>query len=108
MKAAELERDGYRLVQICSSIVADRYEVLYSFDKNYEFLNFRVLVPQNDPVLPSITGSYLAAFSYENEMKELFRIKMTDLKLDYNGHFLRAKTRFDFAPKQPAAPAPAL
>ena len=107
-KAAELERGGYRLVQMCATIAGDNLEVLYSFDKNYEFLNFRVLVPRNDLTIPSITESYLGAFGYENEMKELFRLNVTGLKLDYNGHFLRSKLRFEFAeaPK-PAASTPA-
>ena len=108
-RTAALDRDGYRLVQVCCSIVGEEFEVMYSFDKDYRFLNLRVLAQRDDPTLPSITGTFFGAFTYENEMKELFGLNFTDLKLDYKGNFLRAKTKFEFAPQtpKPAAPTPA-
>ena len=109
--AAELVKDGYRLVQMMGTPRKDDIEVMVSFDKGWELKNFRIQVPRNDLTLPSITGSTLAAFSYENEMQDLFGIKVSDLAIDYGGNFLRTKKihpladMFDPAAEKKAAAA---
>ena len=89
--AAALCKDGYRLVQMMGTPRKDTVEVMLSFDKNYELKNFRIQVPRSDLTLPSITGSTLGAFSYENELMDLFGFEITDLAINYGGNFLRAK-----------------
>ena len=37
--------------------------------------------------LRDITGSYGAAFIYENELQDLFGVKVEGLNLDFKGHF---------------------
>ena len=86
-KASQLYKEGHRLVQICCTTGAETLELTYSFDKEYSFSNLRVILPRNDAVLPSISGSYLTAFTYENELQDLFGIKVTDLAINYNGKF---------------------
>jgi ech hydrogenase subunit D len=103
-KAAELAKEGYRLVQICCT-TTDVFTITYSFDKEYSFLNVRVTIPRENPSIPSITESYLAGFTYENELHDLFGIKVEGLKLDFNGHFykLSQKTPFASAPATPVS-----
>ena len=47
-------------------------ELTYSFDKDLELYNYRVILPE-DGEIESITDSYFAAFVYENEIKRSFR-----------------------------------
>lgn len=89
--ASQLAREGFRLVQMMGTPREDHIEVMVSFDRDYALRNFRVQVPRDDLTLPSITKPFLAAFTYENELQDLFGIKVTDLALDYEGNFLRAR-----------------
>jgi ech hydrogenase subunit D len=86
-KASQLYKEGHRLVQICCTTGEADLTITYSFDKEYAFSNLRVTISKSDAVLPSITGSYLTAFTYENELQDLFGIKVTDLAINYNGKF---------------------
>jgi ech hydrogenase subunit D len=89
--AKELCASGYRLVQMMGTPREEAIEVLVSFDKGYELKNFRVTVPRSDLKLPSITGATLAAFSYENELQDLFGFEVEGLAINYGGNFLRTK-----------------
>ena len=95
-KATEFQKQGYRLVQLCCTAGADALEITYSFDKEYALMNLRVMLPKNDAVLPSITGAYLAAFTYENELQDLFGITVTDMALNFNGNFYRLAQKTPF------------
>lgn len=95
-KAAALAKDGYRLVQICCTVAGETLEVTYSFDKAYALENYRVTLPKSDPAVPSITGVYLAAFTYENELQDLFGVKVSDMALNFNGNFYRLSQKTPF------------
>ncbi len=96
-QVAQLKKDGYRLGQICATTLAENFEITYCFDKDYKMVSLRLMVPRADAVVPSITGEYFAAFTYENELQDLFGMKVTDLKLDFGGKFyqLAKKTPFN-------------
>ncbi len=96
-KVAELRKDGYRMVQICATTMPENFEISYSFDKNGKFISLRLMVPRSDAVIPSITGEYFGAFSYENELQDLFGLKVTDLKLNFNGNFYQLAKKTPFA-----------
>lgn len=104
-KARELSGQGYRLVQMMGTARKDDIEILVSFDKAYDLKNYRMLVPRSDLTLPSITGSILGALSYENELQDLFGIKVTDLAIDYEGKFLRTKITHPMSEMAPPPPA---
>ena len=72
--ARTLKAEGYRMVQICATKIPEAFELTYSFDKDHELYQ-------------SITDSYFAAFVYENEMKDLFGIKINHIALDFQGGF---------------------
>ncbi|MBN8219019.1 MAG: NADH-quinone oxidoreductase subunit C [Spirochaetes bacterium] len=92
--AAAKRAGGWRLVQISCTSLADAFELTYSFDKDYALQNARVIQPREGAPLPSITASYLAGFTYENELQDLFGVRLSGLALDFKGQFyrLRAKT----------------
>jgi len=91
-KVQEMREDGYRLVQIGCTPLAE-FQLDYSFDREGKFVDLRFTIPREDPELPSITGIYLCAFTYENELHDLFGINVTDIAVDYGGNFYRIKAK---------------
>ncbi|UAL07477.1 MAG: NADH-quinone oxidoreductase subunit C [Candidatus Methanogranum gryphiswaldense] len=91
-KAKELADNGYRVVQICATSKDGKTEILYSFDKDFQMINYKVYVP-DDMTVPSISGSFWPAFIFENEMHDLFGIEFTDLVLDYKGNFFKLSSK---------------
>lgn len=90
-----LARDGYRLVQIgCTKL--DAFQMDYSFDKDLKLLNLRVLVPVDKAEIPSISGVYWSAFTYENEIHDLFGVEIKNLNINYGGNFYRIKLKTPF------------
>lgn len=106
-KAAEFARSGARLVCITCTSLAEAFEVTYTFDKEYKPSHVRITVPRNDPTIPSITPSYFAAFTYENELQDLFGMKVEGLALDFKGNFYRKAAQAPFA-EPPAGPKKAV
>jgi len=91
-----LFEEGWRLVQMgCTKL--DRFQVDYTFDKEYRFFNLRVMLPEGDAVLPSITPSYACAFAYENEIRDLFGVEFTGIGIDYGGNFYRVGVKAPFS-----------
>ncbi len=97
-RVQRLRGEGYRLVHIaCTRLVADQ-EVSYCFDKDgqsldspdaaalHGMLTVRVRLPIHDPELPSISPFYWSAFLYENEMHDLFGVKVNGMAVDFQGH----------------------
>lgn len=81
--------DGWRLVQICATPMPDAFELSYSFTAPNRIEHMRLIIPRSSPKAPSITPVYSGAFTYENEMHDLFGIEFDGLKLFYNGAFIK-------------------
>ncbi len=94
-KADKMSKDGFRLVQI-SCTLTDSFEITYSFDKDYNLVNLRLMIAKNNPVIPSITGIYLCAFTYENELQDLFGLTVKDMQLNFNGNFYQTSIKTPF------------
>lgn len=105
--AAEKAKNGYRLIYVCAT-PGDPLEITYSFGRDREIAGCRIHVPRGpqQPVVPSITGSYFAALTYENELQDLFGIRVDGLALDFKGTFYRlaVKTPYAAAPGQRGSP----
>lgn len=97
-KARNMKAEGYRLLQICATKVSEGFEILYSFDKEHELTNIRVTIPEEEEI-QSITGEYWGAFIYENEMHDLFGIKIVNNELDYGGNFFKVAEPTPWNPK---------
>jgi ech hydrogenase subunit D len=102
-KVEEFRDGGYRLVQINCSKVGDVYEINYSFDKDYVFKNLRITVIA-DTEIPSISGMYWGAFIYENEMHDLFGIRVKGMNIDFKGHLFTTAVKFPFSIAPPSTP----
>ncbi len=82
------QRNGYRLVQICATAYEGYNEVIYSVAIGYKFENYRIIVPIETEI-NTISDFYPSAMLYENEMKELFGLKVKSIITDYNNKFYR-------------------
>ncbi len=105
-RAAQLAKDGWRLVHVACTTLADSLELTYAFDRAYKLVNYRCQVPKSDPVVPSISATYLAAFAYENELQDLFGMRVEGLVLDFKGKFYRKRHEAPFNPPAACAAAP--
>lgn len=91
----KLKNEDYRIVQICAVRTHDGYELTYSFAREYEMTNLRLVILEDEEVM-SISNIYSPAFLYENEISELFGVKIQMINVDYKGNLYRiaAKTPF--------------
>jgi len=100
---ASLRSSGYRLVQICSTTLAERYEMNYSFDKDLKFRNLRFTVLPGESV-PSIGLIYGNAFLYENEIHDLFGITIENMTTDFHGTLYKTRIPAPFSVQVPESP----
>ncbi len=98
-RAEELIKAGYRFSQACAAYIDDKFELSYSFSNydNYDLLNLRVVI-DTDTEVKSITTVVPAAVFYENEMHELFGVKIVDIALDYKDKLYRIKQECPLGP----------
>lgn len=78
-----MNKDGYRLAQACVA-GKDKFEILYSFEKDNELVNLRLRIGEDDTI-ESVTGIYPYAYLYENEMKDLFGVRIQHINVDFKG-----------------------
>ena len=98
LKEAQILKDeGYRIVQICANKV-NGFELSYSFDKEHNLKTLRLNIAEEDEVM-SISNIFFPAFLYENEMKDLFGIKITNLVLDFNGNLYKLAQKTPWNPQ---------
>ena len=89
-RVIELKHEGLRLAQACAAYAQGKLELSYSFanDETYELTTLRVIADVDEEV-PSITEIIPAAVFYENEMKEMFDVRIQQLSLDYDKKLYR-------------------
>jgi ech hydrogenase subunit D len=75
-----------RLIAVSASS-KENTEISYSFDFDGQQEVVRVIV--KDEEVPSITQIYPYAFLYENEIKELFGVKIKNISVDFNGNLYK-------------------
>lgn len=93
------KNQGCRLVQICATKIPEGFELSYSFAVFEKFLTLRLHIAE-DVVIPSITTIFAPAFLYENEMKDLFGVKIEHISVDYGGNFYRTSIKTPFNPQK--------
>ena len=94
-QALQMKHDGDRLVQIGSTRTKEGYELNYSFGKEYDLVNLRLEVAE-DAEVTSISNIYEPAFLYENEIVDLFGVKIKLITLDYKGNLYRIEKEAPF------------
>jgi ech hydrogenase subunit D len=96
-KAQKLKDEGYRLVQICATKV-NGFELSYSFDKDMDMTTLRMTIGEDVEIM-SISNIFFPAFLYENEMKDLFGVKINNIVLDFNGNLYKVAQKTPMNPK---------
>lgn len=94
----EMKENGYRLVQMCATKTEDGFELSYSFALEETFVTLRMQIAE-DTVVPSISAIFAPAFLYENEMADLFGVKIEHISIDYKGTLYRTGIKTPFNPQ---------
>lgn len=81
-------RSGYRLVQICATSVDGGAELIYSVALDYKLENYKIFVEENEEI-NSISDIFPSAALFENEISELFGVKIDSINMDFHGKFYR-------------------
>jgi ech hydrogenase subunit D len=91
----EKQRAGYRLAQICATAFEGYNELIYSVALDYKFENYKIIVPI-DTEITTISDYFPSAMLYENEMKELFGVKIKSINPDYQDKLYRIAVKTPF------------
>ncbi len=100
-KVGALLLRGYRFITITVVDKGEAFDIYYHFDLDYQMATCHLELAKGTP-LPSISGICFAAVIVENEIQDLFGIKVQDLAIDYEKHFILAPD----APAQPFCRVP--
>jgi ech hydrogenase subunit D len=103
-RVAGLKAEGWRLVSISAARLAGGIELLYSFDRDYRLLNLKVELPLESPRVVSVSTHYWCAFFYENELHDLFGIKVEGMAVDFKGNLYRTSVKYPFGSTKPPQP----
>lgn len=87
--------ENYRLAQICSTAFEGYNEVIYSVTKEYLMENYKIELPVDEEI-KSFSDIFPSANLYENEIKELWGVKVVDMALDYQDKFYRISRETPF------------
>jgi ech hydrogenase subunit D len=101
-----LREQYYRLVQISTTRLHDRVELTYSFDRQNQLVNLRLTLPALDPCVQSISSIYGCSVLYENELHDLFNVRVEGMALDFGGNFYKTAVKFPFGTVKPPAAKP--
>lgn len=83
---------GAKFVTAVCNDLGDNLEVTYFFssDRGTKMTGLRYSVGKSEEV-QSLSGTSLSTLLIENEMQELFGLKIKGLAIDYGGHLLLAQ-----------------
>ena len=87
--------DGWRLSQICSVAFEGYNEVTYSVNLEYTMENYKIKLPIEEEI-KSFSDIFPAAMLYENEIKELWGVKVVGISIDYQNRFYRINEETPF------------
>ena len=84
---ADMRQNNARLIQICCT-KTDGFELTYSFDVNHSWSHIRLNIEETQEI-ESVSELFGPAFMYENEIKELFGVRINNIAPDFNGEFYK-------------------
>ncbi len=94
-ESQKLKFDGYHLMQQCATRIPDAFELIYTFGKDLEVKQLKIALPEDNEI-SSITSIFPCAFIYENEMHDLFGVKIKMINIDYEGKLYRTAIETPF------------
>ena len=95
--ARQRKQGGWQLTQI-SATAKDIYDLLYTFERDYDMVNLRVELAQGDWI-ESVTSVYSYAYLYENEIHSLFGIDIRGMNVDFEDKLYRTGVKAPFGIK---------
>lgn len=95
-KVKEIQVAGFGIMQICATKIGENYELLYSFNRDYDVKHVKTTIETRTHI-PSITDIFPAAYLYENEIHDLFGIAVDGINHDYKGGLYRTAVEAPFA-----------
>ena len=94
-ESQKLKFAGFHLIQQCATRIPDAYVLIYSFGRNLEMRNLKIILPE-DHEISSITSIFPCAFIYENEMHDLFGVQIKMINIDFEGKLYRTAIETPF------------
>jgi len=85
-QARSFKDQGMRFMTLTCLHREDGFEVLAHYDHDLTLHTVRLHVP-NGETLPTLTAVYSCAFLPENEVQDMFGLKVEGLDIDYSGKF---------------------
>jgi ech hydrogenase subunit D len=82
-----LRAKEWRIVQVLCVSNAEGYELSYSFGLGLRMKSLRLRSRPEEEV-PSVTALYPGAFLYENEIRDLFGVRIERIRADWEGNVL--------------------
>ena len=82
-------------MQICATAFEGYNELIYSVALDYTFENYKIIVPIEREI-STISDFFPSAMLYENEMKELFGVKINSINPDFENKFYRIAKKTPF------------
>lgn len=97
----EMKNKKLRLCAISAAWVQGKYELSYSFadDDTLELKTLRIVIDRETEI-PSITDFYPCASFYENEMAEMFGVKVRFINGDLHNKLYRINVETPMLPKE--------
>ena len=86
----QLKHRDYRLIQICAANAGEGIDITYSFGKEYKMVGLRLSILPDEEIV-SISDIFAPAYLYENEMHDLFGVRVKMMSMDYEGNLYRLK-----------------
>lgn len=86
----QLKHRDYRLIQICAANAGEGIDITYSFGKEYKMVGLRLSILPDEEIV-SISDIFAPAYLYENEMHDLFGVRVKMMSMDYDGNLYRLK-----------------
>ena len=104
--ANKMQSKGCRFVQLLAVNTESGIDVQYTFMNENALENYTVQGVKETDEIPSITGQFIAAFVFENEIHDLFGVNVKDIAIDFKGNFYaltQQKPMTIISPEQKAA-----
>jgi formate dehydrogenase major subunit len=86
----ELKAQNARFLTITALDQGESIELIYHFEKGIDVINLHLKSLKKDPI-PSITSVFPAAFIAENELQDLFKIKISGINVDLGGKSIKVE-----------------